>query len=176
MGEKEGEKIKREFSAGGAVFKKLKTRSSKPKILWLVSKSKPGKLYPQLIWRLPKGWLDDRQAGKKPGPLASGEKRASEQDIKTTALREVVEEGGVKANIVKRINTEKIFFRQKDSRQKVLKFITYFLMEWRKDVGYGSETSEVRWLPYLEARRLLTYNSEKKILDKAKRILDMGIQ
>ena len=44
----------REFSAGGVVFKKAKS-----KVLWLVAKSSPSKKYPGDIYRLPKGWVDD---------------------------------------------------------------------------------------------------------------------
>jgi hypothetical protein len=46
-------------------------------------------------------------------------------------------------------------------------------MEWNKnlDAGFGSETSEIKWLPYQEARKKLTYSSERKILDKARLLL-----
>ena len=163
----------REFASGGVVFKKVKGKGSKVKVLWLVAKSAPSNLYPESFWRLPKGWLDDEEDGKKPGQLGSGEKRATEKDLKKAALREVKEEGGVKAKIVKKIGTERYF-----RGRSILKFVTYYLMEWISDLpeGFGFETSEVAWLPYDEARTKLKHSGEKKVLDKAKEVLERGIQ
>ena len=74
--------ILRRFSAGGVVYRQsLQSHLKKPKTLWLVTKSKPSQLFPKSVWRLPKGWLDDRSEGRFPGPLASGEKKASEKEI-----------------------------------------------------------------------------------------------
>lgn len=161
--------ILREFSAGGIVYKRRQAETQ-----WLVAKSTPSKLYPESYWRLPKGWLDDAEG--KPGPLARGERKASEGDLREAALREVKEEGGILAKIVEKIGTERIFFTK--DKVKVLKFVTYYLMEWNRDLpqGPGFETSEVTWLPFEKARKKLKYPSEKKILDKAKKILDAGIQ
>ena len=88
-----------------------------------------------------------------------------------------MEEGGVEAKVVAKVETTKIFFTNKDGN-KILKFITYYLMEYLKDVvgGFGFETSEVKWVPYDEARKTLSISGEKKILDKAKILLDSGIQ
>jgi len=168
--------MNREFSAGGVVFKKLKTQNSKFKTLWLVTKSAPSDLYPESYWRLPKGWLDDEEDGKKPGPLGSGEKKATDKDLKKAALREVKEEGGVKAKIVSKLGTGRFFFSS--SGKKILKFVTYYLMEWIRDLpeGPGIETSEVAWLPYDEARKKLKHSGEKKVLDKAEAILESGIR
>lgn len=161
-------KTTREFSAGGVVFKK-----EKGQILWLVTEAAvlPRSLFPKGTWRLPKGWLDN--IGEMiPGPLASGEKQANEEDLQKGALREVREEGGVDAKIVKKIETIKFFFNS--TRGKVLKFVTFYLMEWRRDLPEGTdfETSEVAWLPYDAASTRLTYASEKEVLKKAKEILE----
>lgn len=165
--------MNREFSAGGVVFKKWKVESGKFKILWLVTKQAnlPRSSHPPGIWRLPKGWLDDRE-DMVPGPLARGEKRASEKQLRKTALKEVREEGGVEAKIIDKIGTIKFFFTS--TRGRVLKFATFYLMEWQKDLagGHDFETERVEWLPYVDARKRLTYSSEKKILDEAKEILE----
>lgn len=104
--------------------------------------------------------------------MARGERKATEKDLRDAALRETREEGGVEAEIVKKIGSEKIFFRHPE-RGLILKFITYYLMKWKKDLpeGFGEETSEVVWLPYNEARKKLSYGGEKKILDNAKELL-----
>ena len=160
-----------EFSAGGVVFRRENEIS-----LWLITKSNPSSLYPEAYWRLPKGWLDDESDGKFPGPLARGDRKASQEEVESAAIREVKEEGGVNAKIIKRIGTEKRFFLKEGKR--VLKFIVYFLMEYVSDEkdGFGLETSEVGWFPYEEARKKLKYSGEKKVLEKAKQLLDSGIQ
>jgi 8-oxo-dGTP pyrophosphatase MutT (NUDIX family) len=169
-------RITREFSAGGVVFKKLKTQSLKVKTLWLVTKSNPSQLYPKAVWRLPKGWLDDRNQGKNPGPLASGEKKATETKIREAAIREVEEEGGIKVKIIQKIGIERYFLTI--GARRILKFVIFYLMEWLEDKkeGFGFETSEIKWLSYEEARKILSYSGEKKTLDKAKAILEGGIQ
>ena len=169
--------MNREFSAGGIVYKKVKKQKSKQvELFWLVTKSTPSKLYPESVWRLPKGWLDDKDGGKNPGPLASGVKKASEHELRSAALTEVKEEGGVEAKIVKKIGSETYFYTQENNR--VLKFVTFYLMEWQADLpeGPGIETEEVTWLPFEEARKRLKHSREKKVLDKARVILDQGVQ
>jgi 8-oxo-dGTP pyrophosphatase MutT (NUDIX family) len=160
---KDATRIERVFSAGGAVYKKTNS-----KIVWLITRSNPNSLYPQDVWRLPKGWLDDLDNGKRPGPLASGKQKAAQEAIERAAKREVAEEGGVEAKIVDKLETEKLFYT--NSEKKTLKFITYFLLRWVRDLpeGPGEETSEIKWLPFEKARKLLSYSGEKKILDKAK--------
>ncbi len=124
---------------------------------------------------LPKGWIDDGAEGF-PGPIASGEKRATEDDLQKTAIREVREEGGIKANIIKKIGSTKIFYTH-PLRGKILKFITFYLMKWEKDLpeGFGEETEEILWLEFDDAIKKLTFGNEKQILKKAKEMLDSGI-
>ena len=167
----------REFSSGGVVFRRVKEQESKRvKVLWLVTKSSTSKLYPKAVWRLPKGWIDDEEGDQNPGPVSSGIKKAGEDELKQAALREVREEAGVKAKVVKKIGTERYFFTFEG--KKILKFVTFYLMEWINDIpeGPGFETQEVKWLPFNEARKILTYSGEKVVLDKAKRVLESGIQ
>lgn len=162
----------REFSAGGVVFKREDS-----KILWLVRKQAmlPKSLHPKDAWNLPKGWLDDEDEGV-PGPLTRGEEKAIEKDLCKTALREVEEEGGVEAKIIDKIDTLRYFFTS--TRGRVLKFVTFYLMEHVRDLpeGHDHETEEIAWLPYEKALKKLSYSNEKKIISKAKALLDSGIQ
>ena len=168
--------FKREFSAGGVVFRKYQISNDKYQIKWLVTKSTPSGLVPKSVWRLAKGRLDDADEGRQSGPLASGVRKASEEEIQEAALKEVKEEGGVEAKIVRKIGTERYFFIWQG--EKILKFVTFYLMEYIRDLpeGHDEETEEVAWLPYEEARKRLSYSGEKKVLDKAKEILDSGMQ
>ena len=152
----------RQFSSGGVVFKK-----DKGSILWLVTKSTTSDLYPDAVWRLPKGWIDN-DAPDIPGPMASGRKKADEVSLQNAALREVSEEGGVEAKIIGKIETIKYVFNTPDMG-KILKFVTFYLMELVKELpeGHDDETSEVAWLTFDEAKKRLSFSGEKQILSKA---------
>ena len=172
--------MRREFSSGGVVYRRTKNPKEGNRILWLVTKSKPSRLFPKHVWRLPKGWLDDEDGGKNPGPLASGKKKAGEEDLQRAALREVKEEGGIEARIVSKLGTEKYLFtipdenKNSNKSRKVLKFVTFYLMEWKKDLpgGFGFETEAIEWLPYEEAYKRLSHSGERAVLRKAKERLD----
>lgn len=142
--------MKREFSAGGAVYKK-----EGESVLWLVRRAKPSELYPEEVWTLPKGLIDGREG------------------VEAAAVREVAEETGVEVKVVRKIVDQKIFFTPRGETEKVFKIITYFLMEYSAEIksGFGEETAEVRWLPYEEARRRLKHSGEKKVLDLAKDLI-----
>jgi len=161
----------REFSSGGVVYKEIKNQKGEDKVFWLLTKSKPSKLFPKSVWRLPKGWLDDVDDGKKPGPLASGKIKATEEDLQEAAIREVREEGGIEAEIISKLGTEKYFLTISD--KKILKFVTFYLMKWKHNLseGFGFETESVEWLPYKDVYEKLSYPGEKRVLEKAKETL-----
>lgn len=136
----------REFSAGGIVCKKEDNQ-----VLWLVRRPKGGNDYRgNLGWSFPKGLIDKGET------------------IGQAALREVAEEGGIKAKIIKKLPTLKIFFTDEDGQQ-VMKFITYFVMERLEDLkeGFGWETKEVKWVSKDEALKLLIYKNEQELLKQA---------
>lgn len=155
--------IQREFSSGGIVFRKSE---------WLIAASMPTELYPDVYWRLPKGWIDDSTLDN-PGPMASGKVKADEDSLQKAAIREVREEAGVEAKIIKKIGTEKYFYKH-PTRGQILKFVTFYLMEWVRDLpeGFDGETSEIAWLPYEQALKKLSFSGEKQMLKKAKEDLD----
>jgi 8-oxo-dGTP pyrophosphatase MutT (NUDIX family) len=149
MGEGKKEKVTREFSSGGVVFRK-----KGGKTFWLVTRSMASDLYPKQVWRLPKGWIDEGETPEE------------------AALREIREEGGVEVKIVKKIETVKYFYIAPDKR-KVLKFVTFYLTEWIRDLpeGFDGETSEIAWLLFEEAYDTLSFKGEKEVLKKGKELL-----
>lgn len=159
----EKKKKVRIFSAGGVIYKPSKNKRG---LLFLITKSSPSQFIPESYWRLPKGWIDDQ--GDYPGPYASGKLRASESIIKKAALREVAEEGGVKAKIKGKIGTFKWFTGRNE-----IKFVTFYLMEFLKNLrqGFGKETEKVGWFSYKKARSLLKFERERIVLDKAREML-----
>ncbi len=142
--------MKREFSAGGLVYKSQAT-NPKSQVLWLIRRPTPNPEYRgNLGWSWPKGWIDQGE------------------NLETAALREVREEVGVKARIIRKLPTIKVWFVDQD-HERVMKFITYFVMEWESDLeeGFGEETVETRWVTYNEAMELLVHRNEKKLLELA---------
>jgi len=162
----------RQFSSGGIVYKKAKSS-----FLWLITKSSPSQFYPKPVWRLPKGWIDN-ETHETPGPMTSGKIKADENSLQKAALKEVAEEGGVKAIIVKKIGTSRYVITFKPTAKwqggKFLKFVTYYLMEWEKDTpeSLDEESSETKWTSYPEAYKSLSFSYERQMLKKAKELLD----
>jgi len=131
--------MRREFSAGGLVHKGN---------LWLIRRPTPNPEYKgNLGWSFPKGWVDEKET------------------LEEAALREVREEGGVVAKIVKKLPALKVFFKHEG--ELVMKFITYFVMEYVEDApeGFGEETEEIKWVTKEEALKLLAHKNERELLE-----------
>jgi 8-oxo-dGTP pyrophosphatase MutT (NUDIX family) len=101
------------------------------------------------MWVLPKGTPD-------------GDER-----IEETATREVREETGLDVRIVRPLGTIEYWFAL--PRRRVHKMVHFFLMEpLGGDVSrHDHEYEEVRWVPAEEARRLLTFDTYREMLDRA---------
>lgn len=102
-------------------------------------------------WQLPKGHLE---AGET-------ERRA--------AVREVLEEGGVVAEIVDRLDTIRFHYQRHDGT-RIDKRVDYFLMRYRSDSPRGAtsiEVSDTAWFPWREARRRLFHENERALLEAA---------
>jgi 8-oxo-dGTP pyrophosphatase MutT (NUDIX family) len=144
-------KAKREYSAGGTVFKKKGNQ-----IVWLIiqpsAKDQPWR---QGRWQLPKGWIDEGETSQQ------------------AAIREVKEEGGVEAEVIEKIDRINIFFYNED-KQRVVKNIVFFLMKYQggREKDHGPETEKAVWLSFDPAWERLTFKSERKILEKARKILE----
>lgn len=137
------EKLVRGFSAGGVVFKK-----DGRGFRWLIIKPAGTER-----WQLPKGRIDKGEGSE------------------AAALREVEEEGGVEAKLVKKIGASQYFFTFQG--QKIFKTVVYFLMEYLSDSkdGHDHEVDEIAFLDFEEALGRLTYKDDKEILKKAKDLL-----
>ena len=132
--------MKREFSAGGLVRKGN---------LWLIRRPTPNPEYRgNLGWSWPKGLIDEGE------------------NLEQAAIREVREEGGVVAKIIKKLPALKVFFKHEG--ELVMKFITYFVMEYVEDApgGHDGETAEVKWVTKEEAMQLLAHKNERELLEK----------
>lgn len=89
------------------------------------------------------------------------------ESIEETALREVGEETGLEVEIVRPIGQIDYWFAVPG--QRVHKIVHFFLM---RSVGgdvsrHDHEYDEVRWVGADEARRLLTYDTYREMLERA---------
>ena len=69
----------------------------------------------------------------------------------------------MEAKIIRKIETVK-YFSPLQIEEKILKFVTFYLTGWVKDLpeGFGEETSEIAWLSFEEAYKKLSFRGEKR--------------
>ena len=154
-----------ERSAGGLVYK-----LENNKTFWLLIKtissftSEKNKKREQdgAVYKFPKGHLK------------------KDEFLKEAALREVEEEGRVKAKIVTKLGSNDYVIWDKEQKKKIIKKVTFFLMEYLGQSNlkyYDTEmVLEREWFSFEEAVGKLAYDSEKILLKKAKTELDKLIK
>jgi 8-oxo-dGTP pyrophosphatase MutT (NUDIX family) len=137
--------VKREFSAGGVLVRRLRGR-------WVVAAIRPAGKKPG-VWALPKGRIDDGESGE------------------STALREVAEETGAHGRSLGKLGDVKYWFNWRGER--IFKVVSFFLVRYEGgrlgDVPeeFRHEVAEVKWLPLDEAPSLLAYPGERDMAQKA---------
>jgi len=141
-----------ERSAGGIVFKE-----EDKNILWLVIKTiarKGNKKNKKEIYKFPKGHLQ------------------KDEFLKEAALREVEEEGKVKAEILSKLGSNDYLIWDGKLRKKIIKKVTFFLMKFKEKSNLRYFDEEViidrEWLEFKEVMKKLEYPSEKRLLKRAK--------
>ncbi len=159
--------IKREFSAGGAVFKRKVLRVAPFDSLGgAQDKSAQGKQVPKAQEA---EWLLIRHKGSKKWRLPKGNIEKGESS-RHAAVREVWEETGIKAKVIEKLDSIRYFYILKGAR--IFKTVIFFLMEYargtpRIDRRWAHEIEEVKWLPGNQALKSLSFRSEKEIIKKA---------
>src|SRR3989440_9264020 len=137
--------MRREFSAGGVLVRRLRGR-------WVCAAIRPaGK--PEGVWALPKGLVGP---GEKPDE---------------TALREVEEETGVRGTLVSKLGDVRYVYTW--AGERVFKVVSFYLVRYRGgrlgDIPpeHAHEVADTRWLPLEDAPRLLAYKGEREMAEKA---------
>jgi 8-oxo-dGTP pyrophosphatase MutT (NUDIX family) len=142
--------VKREFSAGGVVVRRIKG-------VWHVAAIHPRGRRPGL-WALPKGNID-------PGETPA-----------ETAVREVHEETGVVGKLDEKLGDVKYTYTWDGER--IFKIVSFFLVRYSSgrlgDIHppMDIEVDEARWLPIEEAPKLLAYGGERQMVERAIAALD----
>ena len=138
-------RVRREFSAGGVVVRRLRGR------WWLAAIRPAGK--PDGTWALPKGLI---------APGDSGE---------ATALREIAEESGIEGTSLGKLGDIRYVYTWEGER--VFKVVSFFLVRYRRGrIGelpqeHAHEVAEAKWLPFPDVLYLLTYKSERDMAFEA---------
>jgi 8-oxo-dGTP pyrophosphatase MutT (NUDIX family) len=137
--------MKREFSAGGVLVRRLRGR-------WVFAAIRPGGKEPGL-WALPKGLIGK---GEKPDE---------------TAVREVAEETGVQGSLVVKLGDVRYVYTWRGER--IFKIVSFYLLRYsRGRLGdlppeTAHEVAEVRWLPLKEGPQRLAYGGEREMVARA---------
>jgi len=137
--------MKREFSAGGVLVRRLRGR-------WVFAAIRPAGKQPGL-WALPKGLIGP---GEKP---------------EETALREVAEETGATGRLVVKLGDVKYVYTW--AGERIFKVVSFYLLRYTRGrlgdlpPATAHEVAEVRWLPLEEGPRLLAYKGGREMAAKA---------
>ena len=134
------QKTRNEHSSGGAVFD---VRDGKPHVALIATRGRTR-------WGLPKG------------AVSAGE------TSEAAALREVREETGIEARIVRPLDTIEYFFRAGGTL--IHKRVDFYLMQYVAGElePQLSEVDDVEWVELSEALKRASFDSERKLLEMAK--------
>jgi 8-oxo-dGTP pyrophosphatase MutT (NUDIX family) len=141
--------VRREFSSGGILVRRLRGR-------WMVAAIRPAGR-PAGLWALPKGQIDEGETGEE------------------TALREIAEETGATGRSLGKLGDVRYWFNWEGER--IFKVVSFFLVRYESGkLGeipeeFRHEVAEVRWLPLDDAPRLLAYQGERRLAEKAIAVL-----
>jgi 8-oxo-dGTP pyrophosphatase MutT (NUDIX family) len=145
------ELVRREFSAGGVVVRRLRGG-------WRLAAIRPaGK---EDVWALPKGLI------------GNGEGAAE------TAVREVAEETGLQGRLLEKLGDVRYMYTWKG--EQVFKVVSFFLLKYARGrlgdlpAAYRHEVAETIWLPLEEAPQLLSYKGECEMAERALQICARG--
>ena len=138
--------MRREFSAGGVLVRRLKGT-------WHLAVIRPAG---KKVWALPKGII------------GRGESAAE------AALREVAEETGIEGRLLEKLGDIRYVYMWRGER--VFKVVSFFLLRYSSgrlgDISpaHRREVDETRWIPLEEAPTTLAYKGEREMAEKALQI------
>lgn len=137
------EKVKRQVSSGGVVFRK---RDGKIEVA-LISRTARNGLK---VYCLPKGWIEKNETPEE------------------AAIREVREETGLNGHILQKIGDIYYYFYS-EKKEKISKAVHFYLLEYisGNTSDHDDEVEDAGWFPLEDASALLSYKNERDVLLKA---------
>ncbi len=138
---------KLQISAGGVAYRKSGTQLE----VALISVGDDGR------WQLPKGLVNEGES------------------TEDAAVREVREEAGIDTEVVERLDKVEYwyFWKENDQRVRYHKYVYLYLLRYKSgDVrDHDNEVNEARWVSIDAAIKMMAFDSEKKIVEKARELL-----
>jgi 8-oxo-dGTP pyrophosphatase MutT (NUDIX family) len=132
-----------EISAGGVIYRPAKGETE----VCLIS-TQGGK-----AWQLPKGLIE-------PG-----------EEPEQAAKREVSEETGLHGDLVEPLEKIEYWYlwNEDGERVRIHKFVHFYLFRYTSGStdDHDDEVVEARWYPIEEARKLLSFENERKVMELA---------
>ncbi|HYP02860.1 MAG TPA: NUDIX domain-containing protein, partial [Pyrinomonadaceae bacterium] len=143
---------KTQISAGGVVFRRRRDDSLVEVALISVGGERR--------WQLPKGLVD---AG---------------ESAEAAAMREAREETGVETELVAPLDKIEYWYyaTNRGGRVRFHKFVYFYLLRYLSgDVrDHDAEVNEARWVEIDEARTMLAFAGERKVVERAREMLAAG--
>jgi 8-oxo-dGTP pyrophosphatase MutT (NUDIX family) len=141
-------KFRKEHSSGGIVFR---NQDGKIEVALISRINTRGKR----VWCLPKGKVESKETPE------------------DTAKREVREETGMDAEIVKKLGSINYWIVSPEDKTTVYKTVDFYLMEYKSGNvnDHDWEVEEVRWMDIDSALQIMEYPSEREMMLKAKQEL-----
>jgi 8-oxo-dGTP pyrophosphatase MutT (NUDIX family) len=142
--------VRREFSAGGVLVRRLKGE-------WHLAAIRPAG---KQVWALPKGIIGRSESAA------------------DAAVREVTEETGVQGRLLEKLGDVRYVYMWQGER--VFKVVSFFLLRYSKgrlgDIppAHRREVDETRWIKLTEASTALAYKGEREMAEKALQICTSG--
>ena len=132
---------RREFSAGGVVYK------STGDIVWVILIARKNKT----IWCLPKGKIEKKES------------------FSEAAAREIKEEAGITAKLVKTLGNIAYYYVSPIDKAQIFKQVRFFLFKYLNGSiqEHDDEAEQVKWFKPPEALKIMSYVSERDIMKKA---------
>jgi 8-oxo-dGTP pyrophosphatase MutT (NUDIX family) len=137
--------VKREFSAGGVLVRRLRGR-------WVFAAIRPAGKEPG-VWALPKGLI------------------GRDEKPEETALREVAEETGATSRLVGKLGDVRYVYTW--GGERIFKVVSFYLLRYSRGrlgdlpPATAHEVAEVRWLPLEQGPKLLAYKGEREMAERA---------
>lgn len=133
---------RQELSAGGVVYRR--TESSAQVLICRTSTTH--------TWVIPKGLVDRGETNEQ------------------AAIREVREETGITARIVEPLDPPEHYIYTRNG-VRIFKTVHYYLMEYVSgtEADHDHEMDDVSWLSFSAAIDMVTYDSARSVLERARR-------
>lgn len=139
-----------QISAGGVAYRKRRGRID----VAIISVGEENR------WQLPKGIVDKGES------------------TEAAAMREVREEAGIETEAIELLDKAEYWYYGKNraGRVRFHKFVYFYLLRYKSgDVrDHDHEVNEARWVSINEAVDMLAFSSEKKIVERAREIIEAG--